>query len=179
LADILTVHKVKKGDAFFIPAGTVHAIGKGIILAEIQQSSDITYRLFDYDRKDKDGNKRELHLENALNALHYEYKGEAIKLQPKENNSTEIVKSDAFKTNVLKLTKPTEYELGMRESFTVFMCVEGSATIESEASADLKNEHDTKVEISKGETVLIPSSLYNFSLTPGKEGATLLEIWIE
>ena len=59
------------------------------------------------------------------------------------------------------------------------MCVEGSATIESEASVDLKNEHDTKVEISKGETVLIPSSLYNFSLTPGKEGATLLEIWIE
>ncbi|MBP5742670.1 MAG: class I mannose-6-phosphate isomerase, partial [Paludibacteraceae bacterium] len=77
LADVLTVHKVKKGDAYFIPAGTVHAIGKGIILAEIQQSSDITYRLFDYDRKDKDGNKRELHLENALNALHYEYKGEA------------------------------------------------------------------------------------------------------
>lgn len=179
LADILTVHKVKKGDAFFIPAGTVHAIGKGIILAEIQQSSDITYRLFDYDRKDKDGNKRELHLENALNALHYEYKGEAIRQLPKENVSTEIVKSDAFKTNVLKLTKPTEYELGMRESFTVFMCVEGSATIESEASADLQDEHDTKVEISKGETVLIPSSLYNFSLTPGKEVATLLEIWIE
>lgn len=179
LENKLKAYEVKAGDAFFIPAGTVHAIGKGIILAEIQQSSDVTYRLYDYKRKDKDGNERELHVDKGIQALHFDTKGDFIRATPKKNERAELVKNDAFCVNVLNIDKPYEMELGMRESFTVLMCIGGEVEITSDATASLNNANDTKVLVKEGESIMIPSSLYEFSITPQGKDATILESWIE
>ncbi|MBC8004139.1 MAG: class I mannose-6-phosphate isomerase, partial [Verrucomicrobia bacterium] len=106
LTEILNFEEVTAGDTYFIPAGRVHAIGKGILLAEIQQTSDITYRIYDYDRRDNEGNPRELHTDLALDAIDFtifpEYKTKAV---AKANESVELGKCPYFTTNVLDLTQ--------------------------------------------------------------------------
>lgn len=165
LLNILDTKKVKKGDVFFLETGTVHAIGAGTVIAEIQQTSDITYRLYDFDRVDANGNTRELHVDLALEAINYD-KVEAQKEYLKiENTSNEVVDCSYFTTNFIPLNGNLNVNKN-QNSFTVYMCVDGDFEL-------ILNEE--KYSYKKGDTVLIPASLTDFQLS-GK--ASLLEICI-
>ncbi|MGB1042451.1 MAG: type I phosphomannose isomerase catalytic subunit [Tenacibaculum sp.] len=167
--DLLNIDYVKKGDTFLVPAGRVHAIGKGILLAEIQETSDITYRISDWNRKDIDGNQRELHLDLALDAIDYSaksnYKAEYLKTK---NNPSNIVNCNYFTTNFLHLTKEHAVNHKNKDSFVIYMCVEGSASF-------TYNNQIEKLET--GETILVPACIKNIAITT--ENAKLLEIYIQ
>lgn len=165
LLSILDTVKVESGDVFFLETGTVHAIGAGLVVAEIQQTSDITYRIYDFDRVDASGNARELHVDLALDAINYN-KVETKKEYTKNiNESNVIVDCPYFTTNII----PLDGEISVSksgESFTVYMCVGGTFEIEYNNS----NSH-----YKKGETVLLPAAVNSFTLH-GK--ASILEIYI-
>ncbi|WKL44976.1 type I phosphomannose isomerase catalytic subunit [Flavobacterium sp. ZE23DGlu08] len=165
LLSILDDVKVKSGDVFFLETGTVHAIGAGLVVAEIQQTSDITYRLYDFDRVDANGNTRELHVDLALDAINYN-KVETKKEYTKNiNDSNEIVDCPYFTTNFI----PLDGEISVSKSgktFTVYMCTEGTFELEY---------NNSKLQYKKGDTVLIPAALNAFILS-GK--ASILEIYI-
>ena len=149
LTDLMNYVSVKEGDAFFINSGRVHAIGAGVMLAEIQQTSDITYRLYDFNRRDQNGNLRELHTEMALDAIDYSKKDDFILEYESEHNvSNEMVDSPYFATNYLKLTEDMDIDLGSRDSFTIYICVKGSAQFETSTAIESLN---------MGETILIPA----------------------
>jgi mannose-6-phosphate isomerase len=165
LLSILDDVKVDAGDVFFLETGTVHAIGAGLVVAEIQQTSDITYRIYDFDRVDANGNKRELHVDLALEAINYN-KIETKKEYTKNiNESNEVVDCPYFTTNFI----PLDGEISISksgETFTVYMCVEGSFEIRYDNS---------KLQYVKGDTVLLPAGMNSFILN-GK--ASILEIYI-
>ncbi len=165
LLSILDSKKVKKGDVFFLETGTVHAIGAGTVIAEIQQTSDITYRIYDFDRIDANGNKRELHIDLALEAINYNVV-EAEKNYKKEaNSSNKMVDCQYFTTNFIPLDgNATITKDG--QSFTVYMCVEGSFELE------YNNE---TYPYAIGDTVLIPAEMTVFKLFGT---ASVLEIYI-
>ena len=165
LIKLLDEIKVAEGDVYFLETGTVHAIGAGIVIAEIQQTSDITYRLYDFDRKDVNGNKRELHVDLALEAINYN-KTESQKLYFKKSDcSNVVVDCPYFTTNLIPLEDKVEVAKS-GSTFTIYMCVEGHFTIEVNGM-----EYSYK----KGETVLIPAALQNFVLSGN---ASILEIYI-
>ncbi|MFY9150629.1 MAG: type I phosphomannose isomerase catalytic subunit [Prolixibacteraceae bacterium] len=170
LTDILNFEEVSAGDVFFIPAGRVHAIGNGILLAEIQQTSDVTYRIYDYNRHDDQGNTRELHTELALDAIDYtllpDYK---TKYTAKLNESVELVKCEYFTTNVLDLTHPVEKDYIKLDSFVIYICLEGVLEIETESGVE---------SVKKGETILLPASIENVILKPQSSAVKLLEVYI-
>lgn len=165
LLTILDDVKVQSGDVFFLETGTVHAIGAGLVVAEIQQTSDITYRIYDFDRVDALGNERELHVDLALDAINYD-KVDTRKVYTKEvNQSNAVVDCPYFTTNYI----PLDGQLVVNKnaaSFTVYMCVEGNFELH------FKGE---KYNYKKGDTVLIPAEIDTFTLD-GK--ASILEIYI-
>lgn len=172
LEDILQNVPVEKGDVFYVPAGTVHAIGKGIVIAEIQESSDITYRIYDYQRKDKNGNERELHLDLALDVIDFHacpnpktiYKANL-------NEVTPLISSDYFTTNVIVLHDGTLVrDYTSIDSFVVYMCLEGQFFL------DYGNTD--KLEVAKGETILLPAAIEHVQLI-ASDKARLLEVYIE
>ncbi len=165
---ILGMHKVEPGDVFFMPAGRVHAIGKGILLAEIQQTSDVTYRIYDFKRKDSNGNERDLHTDLAVDAIDYSYlEDPKTNYEVVPNTINECVKCDYFTTNYLALNKPVKKDFYGLDSFLIYMCVEGGAEL---------HYGDSNIEnISKGETILIPAELKEIIIKPiGK--VKLLEV---
>ncbi|OCB76522.1 type I phosphomannose isomerase catalytic subunit [Flavobacterium crassostreae] len=165
LLSILDVIEVQKGDAFFLDSGTIHAIGSGLLIAEIQQTSDITYRLYDYDRVDAQGNKRELHVDLALEAINY-HKVDSRKVYLKEENQpNSIVNCPYFSTNLIPLSSSMIVSK-TAASFTVYMCLEGAFLLEYNL-----NSYSYK----KGDTVLIPAAMDYYTMT-GK--ASILEIYI-
>lgn len=171
LLSILNIEKVKKGDVFYIPAGTVHAIGKGCFIAEIQQTSDVTYRIYDYERKGKDGQSRELHTEMAAGVIDFSYhKKRRIDYHTHENHAEELVRCNYFTTDILTFNKEIEKDYINLDSFVIYMCIEGNFSVVYDT--------DQFVKVQKGETVLIPASLKEIFLIPEKE-ATLLEIYIQ
>lgn len=156
---------VKEGDVFFLETGTVHAIGAGLVIAEIQQTSDITYRIYDYNREDAQGNTRELHNDLALDAINYDVTDTKQEYTKHINQSNGVVDCAYFTTNFI----PLDGDSIVRKdgnSFTVYMCVEGDFEI-------LANGQTS--EYKTGDTVLIPAALKAYNLT-GK--ASLLEIYI-
>jgi len=167
--DLLQKVPVQKGDVFFIPAGLVHAIGKGVLVAEIQQSSDITYRIYDYKRVDDKGNERELHTEQALDVIDY-----SACTQPKTvytpvlNQITKLAECEYFTTNMIQFDHALTRNYGTIDSFVSYMCVEGSFIVETEAE---------KLLVQKGETVLIPACINEVGLIPD-ELTTLLEVYV-
>ena len=171
LPDLLNSEKVRKGDCFFIPAGTVHAICKGCFIAEIQQTSDITYRIYDYDRRDKNGNPRELHTELATDVIRFSKQEQhSIPYHTHENHTEELVSCNYFTTNILKFDKEIEKDYVDLDSFVIYMCLEGKFS--------LVYNVDQSIQVNKGETILIPAILKNIFLIPEKE-AQLLEIYIK
>jgi mannose-6-phosphate isomerase len=165
LVSILDDVKAKAGDVFFLETGTVHAIGAGLVVAEIQQTSDITYRLYDFDRVDAQGNKRELHVDLALDAINYNKVDTQKKYDSKANTSNVVVDCPYFTTNFLPLENKLEVSKS-GETFTVYMCIEGSFEIEYDGF---------KHTYIKGDTVLVPAAINAFALS-GK--ASILEIYI-
>lgn len=165
LLALLEEVKVKTGDVFFLETGTVHSIGAGLLVAEIQQTSDITYRLYDFDRVDSEGNKRELHVELALDAINYNKVETQKQYNKKENISNEMVNCPYFTTNYLKLSGELTISKS-NASFTVYMCTEGEFKLEF---------NQVHYLYSKGDTVLIPAAMTDFNLSGN---ATLLEIYI-
>jgi mannose-6-phosphate isomerase len=165
LIDILKEVPVKKGDVYFIETGTIHAIGAGIVIAEIQQTSDITYRIYDWDREDYEGNMRELHIDLALEAINYYPVNAKREYQSNQNTSNPIVNCNYFKTNFLPLDGNISFQTNS-ESFKVIMCTEGEFKIIF---------NNQKMGFKKGETILIPAILKNYQFQ-GK--ANLLEICI-
>ncbi|MGW9685655.1 type I phosphomannose isomerase catalytic subunit [Flagellimonas sp. 2504JD1-5] len=168
LLDLLNYEEVTEGDTFFINTGKIHAIGAGVLLAEIQQTSDITYRVFDFNRRDKDGNLRELHTQLAIDAIDYSKKEDfKVNYSKAEDQVNTMVDCPYFKTNILDLTKSISQEVEQRDSFTIYMCVGGEAKI--------KNDWG-ETSIKKGQTVLVAASSTFIEIST--DGAKLLEVTI-
>ena len=151
VADILQAVPVKKGDVYFIPAGTVHALAKGLNVIEIQQTSDITYRIFDWNRVDSEGKSRELHTALAVDAIDFESGVEECRrpYEPKANEEVNIVDCDFFKTDMLVVDGVAELDYAGRDTFTIYMCLEGRVELDMEGE---------KESLSAGEVLLIPAS---------------------
>jgi mannose-6-phosphate isomerase len=152
LLDLLNHMKVTKGDLLFVPAGTIHAIGKGVMLAEIQQSSDTTFRIWDYDRKDVDGLSRKLHIEEALHCLDYEKTVALIDKFPLE--------TPYFTIDNIKISLPHQLDLTDLDSFVCLICVDGAADIYTDLG-------DTGIK--KGEVVLLPAITNTLQINPKNE----------
>jgi mannose-6-phosphate isomerase len=165
IIDILDTKKVKKGDVFFLATGTVHAIGAGTVIAEIQQTSDITYRIYDFDRVDANGNTRELHVDLALDAINYNVVDAQKNYTKVENEANVMVDCPYFTTNFIPLDGVMKFDKN-KDSFSVYMCVEGSFEL-------LYKEE--KYDYKTGDTVLIPAKMIGFEII-GK--ASVLEIYI-
>jgi mannose-6-phosphate isomerase len=172
LTDHFTYEEVKKGDAFFVPAGRVHAICSGNLIAEIQQTSDVTYRIYDYDRKDKDGNGRELHLDLSLDVMDYKkVKSPKINYKAEHNKPSELVSCNYFTTNLLDLNLPLERDYYSYDSFIVLICTEGACNIKSADSEMLS--------VKMGETVLLPAALNSAIFYPENGSVKMLEVYIK
>jgi len=168
IMSVLDLVPVKKGDAFFIETGTVHAIGAGIVLAEIQQTSDITYRIYDFDRVDDKGNERDLHTELAVDALNFSDKIDTERTYSKDVNTlNEVASCKYFKTNYIPVQGKKEIDYSNTDSFVIFMCVEGNATI---------SIFGNKETINFGETILIPATADKVLIE--SENCNLLEVTV-
>ena len=168
LLDLLNYESVKEGDTFFINTGKIHAIGAGVLLAEIQQTSDITYRVFDFNRKDKNGNLRELHTDMALDAIDYTKKDDfKVDYSNASDAVNTMVTCSYFNTNYIHLTKDLKQDISTRDSFTIYMCVGGAVTIE--------NEFGTAT-VKKGETILVAANSKQVILK--SDQAKILEVTI-
>ena len=169
IEDVLHFFPVKSGDAVFIPSGKVHAIGKGILLAEIQQSSDITYRLYDYNRPDENGNLRPLHINDALDAIHYNDTENALISYSKQQNSTNnIVCSPFFATNFMDFNQSVEKIYENIDSFVIYICLSGKVKIVYS---------DGEESIQTGECVLMPAAVEKAIFHP-EPHCKLLETYI-
>jgi mannose-6-phosphate isomerase len=170
IMDVLKSYRVQPGDVFFLPAGRVHAIGSGCFIAEIQQTSNITYRIYDYQRKDSNGNERELHTEAAKEALDYTlYPDYKTSYTPRENEAIELVKCRYFTTNLLHINKTKQRDCTSLDSFVVYICTKGEAVIRD----NKKNE----LHIRQGQTVLIPADTENITIET-EQDSVFLETYI-
>lgn len=166
LTTLLNTQEVKPGEGFFIKPGFVHAIGAGITLAEIQQSSDVTYRVYDYDRKDDQGITRDLHVEEFIAIADYS-KAQDYKLNysAERKGCQELIKTDYFDTHVLQFDKQFDIPLSTGKSFTILMNVGESCSLVHE---------DKTYEFNRAQTYLIPSALKSLEVTCLKKGKLLL-----
>jgi len=170
IKDIMNFVHVKKGDVFYIPSGRVHALGPGILLAEIQQTSDNTYRIYDWDRIDHSGMMRELHTDLALDALDFNvYEDYKTKYKLKSNQTAEMVDSPFFKTNIIQIDQAIKKDYSEFDSFVIYIAAEGSFSIKYDNEFTLVNF---------GEAVLIPASIESVELFPKTE-CKVLEVFIK
>lgn len=170
LTDILNREDVKAGDVFFLPAGRVHTIGKGLLIAEIQQTSDITYRIYDFDRVDDKGQKRELHTEEALDAIDYNFYPEyKTHYKPAKDETVHLVTCPYFTTNVLDFDQNVSKDYSALDSFVIHVCVEGAYTLKFEGG---------ELAVKMGDCILLPKTINHVELeTAG--GFKILESYIE
>jgi mannose-6-phosphate isomerase len=147
----LQKHEVQAGDVFFLPAGRVHAIGAGCFIAEIQQTSNITYRIYDYNRKDANGNQRELHTELAKDAIDYKvYPDYQLDYRNTGQKVQDLLQCPYFTTNLIEGKKEDVISLTHRDTFTIYICLAGKLR--------LTDSHDRSVEFQQGESVLVPAA---------------------
>ena len=167
LTDVLARHETHPGDVFFLPAGRVHAICSGCLLAEIQETSDLTYRIFDYGRLGLDGKPRPLHVEESLDAVDFTVYPSYRTLYEKKEGETEIISTKWFTTSVVDIKAPLTKDLSRLDSFMTIMCVEGSGSIECGIPAfkgGPTKGHLTSIR--RGESVLIPASALSVVFKP-------------
>lgn len=164
--EVLQFYPVQPGDTFMIPAGTVHAIGKGVLLAEIQQPSDITFRVFDWNRLDDEGNSRELHVQEALEAIDFDHQTDNFKVeyQPQLNKTVRLVRSQYFNTSLLEFDQPLNKSFVEIDSFVIYMCLDGQTLL---AYGDERERLET------GEVVLIPAEMEEVQLLPARKSKVL------
>lgn len=169
ILDILSRQKVRIGDAYYIPSGCIHALRKGVLLAEIQQTSDITYRVWDWERVDENGNSRELHVNEALEAINYNARNDgATRSQGIINGTSSLVKSPYFHTNEIALTQGIEKKYTDLDSFVTLFCVKGQGVVVA---------NEISVEIKTGELVLIPATIDTVQIFP-TNSMRILETYI-
>jgi mannose-6-phosphate isomerase len=170
IMDVLQRYEVEEGDVFFLPAGRIHAIGAGCFIAEIQQTSDITYRIYDYNRKDATGNSRELHTELAKDAIDYTvYPDYRTAYTPLPNRVVPLVQCKYFTTNLLELDLPKERDCAAIDSFIVYICMEGKTI--------LRDNRNNELTVHQGQTVLIPAETQHITITPEPQ-CKLLETYM-
>lgn len=169
IKDLLNIEIAEKGDAFFTPAGRIHAIGAGIVLAEIQQTSDITYRIYDWGRTDSNGGFRELHTDLALDAIDFKASGKnKIRKELYKNKPGNIVSCEYFDVNIINFNELINRDYNLIDSFVAYICTQGSFLIRWDSKSE---------KVTKGETVLLPAVLSDVTLIPESE-ATILEVYI-
>lgn len=170
ITDVLKHYEVNAGDVFFLPAGRVHAIGAGCFIAEIQQTSNITYRIYDYGRKGADGKERELHTELAKDAIDYTLLPDYRTHYKAHTNATvELANCPYFTTNLLDINACMTRDFAELDSFVVYICMEGKAT--------LQDDKGNELHLHQGQTVLIPADTKGVTLMPAPE-TKLLEVYI-
>ena len=151
ICDALAQYEVKEGDVFFLPAGRIHAIGTGCFLAEIQQTSDVTYRIYDFKRKDKDGNYRELHTREAAESINYTVEQDyRTHYTPKKNEGVQLVSCPYFTTAVYDLDEAMTLDYSELDSFVILIGMRGEGTI--------VDDEGNETSLKAGETVLIPAT---------------------
>jgi mannose-6-phosphate isomerase len=170
LESLLAPHPVQPGDVFYIPAGRVHAIGAGILLAEIQQTSDVTYRIYDFGRRDANGKERELHTTQALDAIDFKsYSHYKTAYPTVENGISEVLTSPYFKTGLLDLNEKVVRDYYSLDTFVILICTQGSALI--------RFGDEGEESIKKGDTVLLPADLKQVTFVP-QPSVKLLEVYM-
>ena len=171
ILEVMQKYHVKSGDVFFLPAGRIHAIGPGCLIAEIQQTSNISYRIYDYHRKDANGNERELQTLLAKDAIDYTVHTDYKTLYESiENEATTLVQCPYFTTNILNLSQPVRRDFTSLDSFIIYICTSGKAML-----------HDNKgniLTIQQGQTILLPANTDSLTLTPERP-SILLETYID
>ena len=181
ITKVLARHEVHTGDVFFLPAGRVHAICSGILLAEVQQSSDITYRLFDYNRLGLDGRPRELHTDLAVDAVDRQvYDDYRTHYTPKRNSAVPIVDCRYFTTNVIELDGAVRRDLKRRQSFVVYMCMSGRCRIRVHDMGDHPLGENRLIELVAGNSCLIPACIADVDIvsTSTIDMTRLLEVYV-
>uniref|UniRef100_A0AB33IL77 Phosphohexomutase n=1 Tax=Prevotella sp. GTC17253 TaxID=3236793 RepID=A0AB33IL77_9BACT len=151
ITDALCEYNVKEGDCFFLPAGRIHSIGTGCFLAEIQQTSDVTYRIYDFKRKDKDGNERELHTKEAAESIDYHVEPDyRTAYTPAKNQGVSLVHCPYFNTAVYDLTEPMTLDYSELDSFVILIGLKGEGTI--------KDNEGNELSFTEGESILVPAT---------------------
>lgn len=169
IKDIMNFEKVEKDDVFFMPAGRVHALGPGVLLAEIQQTSDTTYRIYDWERIQPDGTYRDLHTDEALEAIDFNvYSDYKTHFKKQKNKTTELVECPYFTTNLLDIDQGIKKDFKFLDSFVAYVCMEGKVNIRYE---------DTNTIITPGEVVLVPASINQIEVLP-ELASKLLEVYV-
>ena len=170
ITEVLQEYDIQPGDVFFLPAGRVHSIGAGAFIAEIQQTSDITYRIYDFDRKDAKGNARELHTDLAREAINFEVLDDyRTQYDVVENEPIELVACPYFTTSLYDMTEEITCDYSELDSFVIFVCVEGSCT--------LYDNEKNEVSFKAGETFLMPASTQEVTIVPNGK-VKLLETYV-
>ncbi len=170
ITEVLQEYDIQPGDVFFLPAGRVHSIGAGAFIAEIQQTSDVTYRIYDFDRKDSKGNARELHTDLAREAINFEVLDDyRTQYDVVENEPIELVACPYFTTSLYDMTEEITCDYSELDSFVIFVCVEGSCT--------LYDNEKNEVSFKAGETVLMPASTQEVTIVPNGK-VKLLETYV-
>ena len=159
ICDALDKYDVQPGDVFFLPAGRIHSIGAGCFIAEIQQTSNITYRIYDFNRKDKNGNTRELHTELSKDAIDYTVSEDyRTHYTPKQNEPVELVSCPYFTTSVYDLTEKMSMDYTELDSFVIYICMEGACTV--------TDDEGNTVSLQAGESVLFPATTKTLDVVP-------------
>ena len=174
ICDVLAKHQVKTGDVFYLPAGRVHAIGGGILLAEVQQNSDVTYRIFDYNRPGLDGKPRQLHTDKALQAIDFNVQDEYRTIYTNaEQRANPCIESPFFTMRIVVTNRPFHRNLMKYDSFIVTMCLEGDCTIQVRSTGD-------SILLREGHSCLIPASIADYDVIPqnGRGTTRLLDAYI-
>jgi len=173
IVEVLADHQVKPGDVFYLPAGRVHSIGGGIMLAEVQQTSDLTYRIFDYNRPGLDGKPRELHTDLAAKALDYHveenYRTEYSKTS---DQALQIMDTPHFSVRVIDLTKPMHRDMMRYDSFIIVMCMEGDCKIRVRSTGE-------EIILNEGNSTLMPAAIADYGILPIRETVRILEALID
>ena len=173
ITEVLADHKVKAGDVFYLPAGRVHAICGGILLAEVQQSSDVTYRIFDYNRPGMDGKPRELHTELAAKALDYHVEANyRTEYDSESDKAVQIIDTPFFDVRVMEISKPFHRNLIKYDSFIITMCLEGNCIIRL-------RDNGEEIELKEGHSALIPAQVADYDVIPQKDKIRILDAYID
>ena len=173
ITEVLADHQVKTGDVFYLPAGRVHAICGGILLAEVQQSSDVTYRIFDYNRLGLDGKPRELHTELAAKALDYHVEEEyRTAYSESPNKAIQIIDTPYFDVRVLEISKSFHRNMKKYDSFIITMCIEGDCKIHVRSTGE-------ETLLKQGNSTLIPAAIADYDIIPQQGTTRILDAFID
>jgi len=171
ITDVIQEYDVKQGDVFFLPAGRVHSIGAGCFIAEIQETSNITYRIYDFDRRGKDGKTRELHTDLAQKAINYEVLNDyRTKYTVEKNEPIELVACTHFVTSLYDINEEITADYSELDSFVIYVCMQGGCT--------LTNDEGDKTYVEEGESILIPATAEYIKIVPDKNGVKFLETYV-